>query len=482
MPTQKKRTADSDAAKNGSTKSNSQTASSSKSDRVIAVTAVDGHTGSSLVELLLSDPAFEGRFAKVVGLSFGEPGPDAKDVLDEYGVETMPADALDDAKLKDLGVDTLCLIPPARKVRPSRRPVAAASRRPTLTLRPSRRRPQDKLDLVKQVLEVGKKAKNVQNLVFVSSAGCDYAERDKQPHLREFIDLEVRALALPRLAALGALGLTHGRLQVLAMAPKSDPSTEDTGHSPCIVRCVLPLCARPASPALTPFAHPAAPASTSRTSSSVRRLARRVESVTVESPVELTFPNLAAADSKQAQGEGKLPIPIDEDHKFAPVRPSLAASRSSSAQVLTQRGARAQVALGDVCLLLAKILTSTGEHGLADDVRGSMIPLTGTSRPLAPSHACPPSRERALTRCTPRFLLAGPQLTAGPELAEAASQALGAPLKFHSVREGEAKKILQGPQGQELDDSERAYLLECVHPSSSLVARLSFSLVLKSSS
>jgi len=26
----------------------------------------------------------------------------------------------------------------------------------------------------------------------VSSAGCDYAERDKQPHLREFIDLEVR--------------------------------------------------------------------------------------------------------------------------------------------------------------------------------------------------------------------------------------------------------------------------------------------------
>lgn len=53
-------------------------------------------------------------------------------------------------------------------------------------------------------------------------------------------------------------------------------------------------------------------------------------------------------------------------------------------------------------------------------------------------------------------------MTAGPELAEAASQALGAPLKFHSVREAEAKKILQGPQGKELDDSEKAYLLEFV--------------------
>ncbi|GAA5911274.1 hypothetical protein JCM8208_004315 [Rhodotorula glutinis] len=310
MPPQKKRAADSDA-KNGSTKANhsknASTTTTSKSSRVIAVTAVDGHTGSSLVELLLSDPEFDGKFAKVVGLTFGEPGPDAKDILDEYNVETMPADSLDDSKLKEVGVDTLCLIPPARK---------------------------DKLDLVKQVLDVGKKAKNVKNLVFVSSAGCDYAERDKQPHLREFIDLEV-----------------------LAMAPKSDPSTEDTGHSPCIVRAGFYL------------------------------------------------ENLLLY-SKQAQGEGKLPIPIDEDHKFAPV------------------------ALGDVCLLLAKILTSEGEHGLADEVRGSMIPLTG------------------------------PQLTAGPELAEAASQALDAPLKFHSVREGEAKKILQGPQGQELDDSERAYLLE----------------------
>ncbi|BGP42855.1 hypothetical protein JCM10449v2_006867 [Rhodotorula kratochvilovae] len=278
----------------------------SSSDRVIAVTAVDGHTGSSLVELLLSDDAYKGKFAKIIGLTFGEPGADAKEVLDEYGLETLPADELDEDKLKELGVDTLCLIPPAR---------------------------QDKLDLVKQILEVGKKAKSVQNVVFVSSAGADYAEREKQPHLREFIDLEV-----------------------LAMAPKSDPSTGDTGHSPCIVRAGFYM------------------------------------------------ENLLLY-SKQAQGEGKLPIPIDEDHKFAPV------------------------ALGDVCLLLAKILTSEGQHGLSDDVRGQMIPLTG------------------------------PQMVAGPELAEAASQALSAPLKFVSVRESEAKKLLK-KEGGELDDSEQAYLLE----------------------
>lgn len=126
MPPQKKRTAD---AKNGgdsskATSSAKSKGSSTKSQRVVAITAVDGHTGSSLVELLLSDSDFDGKFAKVVGLTFGEPGPDAKDILDEYQVETMPVDGMDEDKLKELGVDTLCLIPPASKVR--LRPVVAA--------------------------------------------------------------------------------------------------------------------------------------------------------------------------------------------------------------------------------------------------------------------------------------------------------------------------------------------------------------------
>ncbi|GAA5877928.1 hypothetical protein JCM1840_002950, partial [Sporobolomyces johnsonii] len=114
----------------------------------------------------------------------------------------------------------------------------------------------------------------------------------------------------------------------------------------------------------------------------------------------------AYTDSKQAQGEGKLPLPIDPDHKFAPV------------------------ALGDVALLLATILTSHGPHGLADSVRGQMIVLTG------------------------------PMMTAGPELAQAASQALGTKLEFESISEKEAQKILAGEAGEAVDKAEKEYLLE----------------------
>ncbi|BGO94927.1 hypothetical protein NBRC10512_000603 [Rhodotorula toruloides] len=285
----------------------SESSNNSSSGRVLAITAVDGFTGSAVLELLMSDNSYKGKITKIIGLTFGEPKEDTKAVLDEYGVETALVDEMDEDKLKELGVDTLCLIPPARK---------------------------DKAKLVKQILELGKKSKSVKNLVFLSSAGCDYAERDKQPHLREFIDLEV-----------------------LAMAPKSDESTGETGHSPCIVRAGF-------------------------------------------------YCENLLLYSKQAQGEGKLPLPVDPHHKFAPV------------------------SLGDVALLLAKILTSEGEHGLSDDVRGQMIPLTG------------------------------PQMVAGPELAEAASQALGTKMEFQSVKESEAKKILSSEQGEEIDEAEKAYILE----------------------
>jgi hypothetical protein len=42
--------------------------------------------------------------------------------------------------------------------------------------------------------------------------GADLAERNKQPHLREFVDLET-----------------------LVLANKGDPTTS-TGHSPCVIR------------------------------------------------------------------------------------------------------------------------------------------------------------------------------------------------------------------------------------------------------
>ncbi|GAA5968448.1 hypothetical protein JCM11641_007641 [Rhodosporidiobolus odoratus] len=279
-----------------------------KTGRVIAVLSAEGYTGCAVIEELFSDGSYRNKFDKLLGITFGEAvSPDNKQILEDYSVETMSIDEVDEEKIKSLRIDTALIIPPARK---------------------------DKLDQVKQFLELAKKAKSVQNVVLLSSAGADYADREKQPHLREFIDLEV-----------------------LAMQPKSDPSTEDTGHSPCVVRAGFYL------------------------------------------------ENLLHY-SKQAQGEGKLPIPIDEDHKFAPV------------------------ALGDVAQLLAHIVTSRGEHGLSDDVRGQMIVLTG------------------------------PQMTAGPELAEAASQALSTKLEFQSIKESEAKKLLQSKHGEEIDEAELAYLLE----------------------
>ncbi|PMD25982.1 NAD(P)-binding protein [Hyaloscypha hepaticicola] len=107
--------------------------------------------------------------------------------------------------------------------------------------------------------------------------------------------------------------------------------------------------------------------------------------------------------SPQAK-EGILPLPIGPNHKFAPV------------------------ALGDVALVVAHVLSGKGKHGFDDRHRGQLIVLTG------------------------------PMLAAGEELAEAASQALGVDMQFEDISEAEAKRVLhaQAPS----DASEIQYLLE----------------------
>lgn len=107
----KKVVANSEQTENPQAKSGGDT----KSERVIAVSAAEGYTGSALLELLASDQ-FKDGYAKLVGLTFGEPKEDTKAILEETGVETMMVDKVDENKLKELGVDTLCLIPPASKV------------------------------------------------------------------------------------------------------------------------------------------------------------------------------------------------------------------------------------------------------------------------------------------------------------------------------------------------------------------------------
>ncbi|EIW57016.1 uncharacterized protein TRAVEDRAFT_49825 [Trametes versicolor FP-101664 SS1] len=143
----------------------------------------------------------------------------------------------------------------------------------------------------------------------------------------------------------------------LARHPKGDTSSADTGYSPCLTR--------------TGF-----------------------------------YAENLLLYSKQALGKGKLPLPIGEDHNFAPV------------------------ALGDVAQMTAYVVTSDGPHGLANDVRDQVIVATG------------------------------PQLTAGPELPQAASQALGTKMEFESIHEDTMKKILSSEQGEEVDEAKLEYLLE----------------------
>lgn len=64
--------------------------------------------------------------------------------------------------------------------------------------------------------------------------------------------------------------------------------------------------------------------------------------------------------NKEAQSTGKLPLPIGNSHKFAPV------------------------ALGDIAHIAAAVITSEGPHGLSDQFRGQMIVATG---PMSVYHA-----------------------------------------------------------------------------------------------
>ncbi|KZV81010.1 NAD(P)-binding protein [Exidia glandulosa HHB12029] len=304
------------AAENGESKNGvaAQNGGNDLPERNILITAAEGQTGRLVLELLLTDETYASKFTSLTALVFSE---DAKSTLDDFmqtediaGLkEILVFDPEDEETLVEAmkNIDTCLLIPPARK---------------------------DKAKITRTLLEASKKAKTVRNLVFLSSVGCDYAERDKQPRLREFIDLEA-----------------------LAMQPKGLTETELTGHSPCVVRAGF-------------------------------------------------YAENLLLYTKQAQGEGKLPIPIGKDHKFSPIP------------------------LGDVAQLCAHILTSYGQHGLGEDVRGQVIIATGSA------------------------------MYAGEELAEAASQALGTKMEFASISEAEAKKILASDQGEEVDEAEKEYLLE----------------------
>lgn len=190
-------------------------------------------------------------------------------------VEEAGAKALKEAMES---VDTVLLIPPASKV---------SSRCSSHRIRKLNALWQNKFDLVRKYLQAAKAAKTVQNVVLLSSVGCDYAERDKQPRLRELIDLET-----------------------LTMALKSDPSTGDTAHSPVIIRFVV---ARRFSRTLVLISLPAELASTLRTSSSVHSLASTSSELTTFSrrlEAEPRRRQAASPDRQEPQVRPRASLPL----------------------------------------------------------------------------------------------------------------------------------------------------------------------------
>ena len=155
--------------------------------RKVCITAVDGHTGYTIAELLLTDNQFSKKLDSVTGLSLKPHDAVCKE-LTKLGVKIVPHKP---GKMRDMvntlkhaEVDTLCLIPPAHK---------------------------DKYDITVELIEAAKKA-NIPNILFMSSVGCDLADKKKQPRLREFVELES-----------------------LFLSTKGDSSTS-TGQSPVVIR------------------------------------------------------------------------------------------------------------------------------------------------------------------------------------------------------------------------------------------------------
>lgn len=274
--------------------------------RNVCISAADGHTGSLIAELLLNNDNFSKKVSSVSVLALQPSSPRVKE-LGQLGAKIIPHKPGRERDmvqtLQKSGCDTVCLIPPAHK---------------------------EKYDITTELITATKKA-GISNVLFISSAGCDLAERDKQPHLRSFIDLET-----------------------LFLGAKGDKQTS-TGHSPCVIRAGF-------------------------------------------------YSENLLNYAPQAQQDGLMPIPIGENHLFAPI------------------------ALGDVAQVAAHVLTGKGQNGFDDQHRGQLMVLTG------------------------------PKLCSGHELAQLASKALGAEMKFEDISEAEAKKVLKAQS--ESDASELQYLLE----------------------
>jgi hypothetical protein len=158
--------------------------------RNICVTTAEGNTGFLIIKLLLTDPKFRKNVDRVTALAINTQSSYVQE-LEKLGAviaQHRPGRVHDTAQvLRYTEADTLMLIPPAHV---------------------------NKIDITLEILEAAKRV-NIGNVCLLSAAGCDMADRDAQPRLGEFIELEVALMKM-----------------------KGDPSTR-TGYSNCIIRFVI---------------------------------------------------------------------------------------------------------------------------------------------------------------------------------------------------------------------------------------------------
>jgi len=136
--------------------------------RTLCITSADGQTGHLLSELLLTDAQFNSKIKKLYCVAFD---PKKCDDLREMGAEIITHKQdhkVFGQELKATGADTIFLVPPAHM---------------------------HKLSLSKELVWAVKDAE-IKNTVLLSSAGTEFAESKRQPHLRQFVKIEDEVMQL----------------------------------------------------------------------------------------------------------------------------------------------------------------------------------------------------------------------------------------------------------------------------------------------
>ena len=132
----------------------------------MCITAADGQTGRLAAELLLTNNKFSKKFKSISLLALNPAKCHDLKLIGGARVNVI-AYTSDKTRLlngmKAENCDTIFLIPPAIE---------------------------NKFAIMNGITECARKLKSIQNMILLSSAGCDVAEREKQSLIRQFINME----------------------------------------------------------------------------------------------------------------------------------------------------------------------------------------------------------------------------------------------------------------------------------------------------